>query len=173
MMYLLCWKIVQLPKVKMAATAIFDFEKNCCRFFATWPIFAKFGGIVVLRSITHIVFRKSAATKIQNGGYHHLSYFGKKTVSMYSLFDLFSPNLVGKCEFDWKGICVVEKLHLDHYSRWWLHNLEFRKTFAIPLIFDRSSPNFIGLLWIRLRTRLSCRKKWPKFKVAVQQEWGC
>ena len=74
-----------------------------------------------------------------------------------------------RCDFDIERNCHVK---IRAFIR--IQDLEFRKTVAISLLLDHTSPTLVGMLRIRCETHLSCRKiaQWSIFKLVAAAKFS-
>ena len=87
---------------------------------------------------------------------------------MSLVFDQSSPNLKG-CESDIEHNCHVAKRILTEIQDGGCRHLELRKTVTNSLLFEHSTPNLMGMLWLWCRTHASRRRiaQWSDFKTAA------
>jgi len=124
-------------------------SKNCCHFFAIWPIVTKF----FENNVTSIwnICMTSQMHNFTNSRWRSPPSWISKNCCFSLLIDRSSSNLVQILR-RWFGAywrclkCIVAKS--QHGSH---RHLEFRKTVSIFLLFDQSPPKLVGiwLLWFR------------------------
>ena len=123
-----------IPKFKMAAAAFLNFQKLL-------PF------LDYLFDLHQIYIERSCFNKSPDGGCRYLKFRKIVAISHQS-----APKFVGMLQIFYSTHCFVEKSTFNKSQDGCCRRLEFRKTVAISLIFNRSSPNLMGILQIQYRT---------------------
>ena len=127
-------------------------SKIDCHFFTIWPIVTKFDGNV--ENVTYNAFVTLKTLIYLNSRWRRPpswnSEIGCHFFTIGSIVIKFSENVENLT----KDATVALKLHIYQIQDGESRHLDFRKSVAISLLFDQSSPNSVGMLRLWHRTQL-------------------